>query len=192
MPPSHLHREQHLSDVVPKSQLQQAWDRYRKWKPNQVAYDPGMEACRVCVVWATSLCMTNRSTSICLAMTIALLNNLTFNLSQELTTVTEDEKWSCFVDRYTPEPMQMQLNRATHVETQDGLANKIREVEEATMWLMNFISDEMDFRPGMVENEFVSFIYGTYSFLSDVLVHLKYRHAVIAAPNSGYLNAPMQ
>ena len=176
MPPSHLHREQTLSDVVPVLQLQQAWGRYRTWKPTQVAFDPSMEATRVTMLWASTFVLSQRSPAICLAMTVALLNNLTFNLSQEIVTVTEDEKWQCFIDRFTPEPMQSQLNRSTHIRSKEGLDSKIDELENAILWLMNFISDEngKDFvpKPG---HDYVSFVYGAYSFLSDLLVHLKYR-----------------
>ena len=41
---------------------------------------------------------------------------------------------------------------------------------------MTFISDKKDFvpRPGQ---DYVSFVYGAYNFLSDLLVRLKYRRS---------------
>lgn len=68
MPPSYLHREQELSDNLPVLQLQKALDRYREWKPDKAQQedDKGMEMTRLCVLWATTFHLNDKSKAICL------------------------------------------------------------------------------------------------------------------------------
>ena len=157
--------------LTPKWQVEQLCKELLEWNPKvaeQAAFE--MEVAREACIFAAGYHQECKVRAFALSKTIASLSAVRGHL--ECGCPFEDVKYVTSYDRINSLvlPMQQKLNESLTFQ-RGNLLRKIGEFTDATSWLKNVIENTNACAP------YQTYFLGAYAVLSDMLVHLKFRHA---------------
>ena len=157
--------------VIPKGQVEQLCEELLAWNPKleeQAAFE--MEVVREACIFASGYHKECKVRAFALSKTIASLSAVRMHL--ECGHPFEDVKYVANYDRVNSLvlPMQQKLNESLTFQ-RGNLLRKIGEFTDATSWLKNVIENTNACAA------YQTYFLGAYAVLSDMLVHLKFRHS---------------